>query len=145
MRKIIAIDPGHKKCGVVLADLEDLLVIEAKIVKKDYVIELIHSWYELYIIEILILGDGTTSNYWKDQLTLNNISPVNLVDETNTTLRARKRYLEMNPQRFFLQSFLTTLLLPPKSLDSVVALILIEDYLEKKLDFLITFDFKTWP
>ena len=145
MRKAISIDPGHMKCGIILVDLDDELVIEAKIAKKHFVIELIDSWYKLYPIQFVILGDGTTSKYWKDQLSLNKINPVKLVDESRTTLRARDRYLEIEPPQFIFQWFLKILVLPPKNLDSVVALILIEDYLEKKFEWLIPIDFKTWP
>ncbi len=145
MRKIISIDPGHQKCGIILADLDELLVIEGKIVKKDYVIELISNWHQDHQIKIVLLGNGTTSQYWKDKLIANKISPVILVDETRTTLRARERYMELNPNKFLFEMFFRILLFPPKNLDSIVALILIEDYLDRKFKWLKSIDFKTWP
>ena len=145
MRKAISIDPGNEKCGVLLVDIDDLVVMEGRIVKKNYVIELIDSWYKLNYIDFIILGNGTTSEYWEHELTLHEFSSVILVDETNTTLRAKDRILELKPQKFFLETFLKTLLSPPPNLDSVAALILIEDYLGKKLKWQEVIDFKIWP
>ncbi len=133
MRIVISIDPGNQKCGLLLADLINLSVIDGKVVKKNYVIKLINQWKNIYSIDLIILGNGTTSQYWKSKLYSNNISPVKLVDEARTTLRARERYLELCPPKFPISLVPRPLLLPPSNLDAVVALILIEDFSNKQL------------
>ena len=84
---------------------------------------------------MIILGNGTTSKYWKTELYSNNINPVELVDEASTTLRARGRYLELSPPNFPTNLLPKTLIFPPSNLDAVVALILVEDYFAKQLEW----------
>ena len=43
MRKVISIDPGHSKCGLLLADLEELVVVSGKIVLNISVLELVQK------------------------------------------------------------------------------------------------------
>ena len=142
MKKILSIDPGHKKCGLLLADIEDLVVLSGKIVKHSSVIELINFWKRTNTVDLILLGNGTTSKYWKSELFANQISPVKLVDETSTTLRAKWRYLELCPPNFLFKLLPKTLIPPPENLDAIVALILIEDFLDKKLSWEKPIEFK---
>ncbi len=145
MTNIISIDPGNQKCGLLLADLNNSLVIDGKIVLKNYVINLINDWIVNYSVELILLGDGTSSKYWRHQLSLNNSCPIQLVNESRTTLRARERFFELCPPKFPFSSLPKTLLFPPKNLDAIAALILIEDYFEKKFQWLTPLELKTWP
>jgi len=145
MKRILSIDPGHKKCGVLQADIEDLIVISGKIVKSSSVIELLNLWQENNTYDLILLGNGTTSKYWESKLLANKISPVKLVDETNTTFRAKWRYLELCPPNFLFRLLPKSLLLPPENLDAIVALILIEDYLDIKLHWPDPIQFKIEP
>ena len=145
MRKVISIDPGKEKCGLLLADIDQLIVLDGKIVRKNYVIELISHWYKIHSVDFILLGNGTSSRVWKNKLALNKFSSIILVDETNTTLRAKDRYLELKPQRFFLQSFLEILVANNLNLDSIAALIMLEDYLENKLQWKEPIELKIWP
>ncbi len=145
MNNVIAIDPGNNKCGLVLADLDKLIVIAGKIVEKSSVIKLISLWMSNYSVELILLGNGTTSRYWQLELLKINISSFQLVDEARTTLRAKERYLDLCPPRLPLSWLPKTLILPPKNLDAVVALILIEDYFQKKLDWYPPVEVKILP
>ena len=145
MRYVIAIDPGHKKCGVVLADLNNLIVVDGKTAKKSSVIQIIQDWREVYNIELIIIGNGTTSKYWQFELLSNGLLPVQVVDENRTTIRAKARYLELSPPWLIFRWFPKTLILPPPNLDTVVALILIEDYFDIKLKWEVPIELKTWP
>ena len=145
MKKVIAIDPGHKKCGLVLADLECSVVIDGKISINSSVINLIKYWRENHSIELILLGNGTSSKYWQSELLTENISPIQLVDERMTTLRARERYLEIFPPEFLVKLIPKGLILPPKNLDVIVALILIEDYFQIKLRWSKSIELKIWP
>ena len=145
MRKVIAIDPGHKKFGLLLADLESSIVIDGKISTNSSVVRLINYWRESHLVELILLGNGTTSKYWQSKLTLENISPIELVDERMTTLRARERYLEIFPPEYLVKFIPQGLILPPKNLDVIVALILIEDYFKIKLRWSKSIELKIWP
>ncbi len=144
MKKVIAIDPGHKKCGLLLADVECSLVIDGKISLNSSVINLINYWRENHSVELILLGNGTTSNYWQSELLAANISPIQLVDEKMTTLRARERYLEIFPPEFLIKLIPKGLILPPKNLDVIVSLILIEDYFQVKLRWSKSIELKIW-
>ena len=145
MKKVIAIDPGHMKCGLLLADLECSLVIDGKISLNASVINLINHWRANHSVEFILLGNGTTSKYWQSELLAVNISPIQLVDERMTTLRARERYLEIFPPDFLAKFIPKGLILPPKNLDVIVALILIEDYFQIKLQWSKSIELKIWP
>ncbi len=145
MNKVISIDPGHEKCGLLLADIDELKVISGKIVKKSFVMELLTSWMKNYLIDLIVLGNGTTSNYWQIKMQKYQAYPIKLVDEKMTTLRARSRYLELCPPKFPISLFPRSLILPPKNLDSVVSLILIEDYFEKQFEWKGPIEVRTWP
>ena len=145
MNTIISIDPGNQKCGLVLADLNKLSVINGKIVRKSYVIRLINEWNKNYKIDLILLGNGTTSKYWYSELNAYTITPIKFVDEARTTLRARERYLELSPPKFPISLLPKTLLFPPSNLDAVVALILVEDFIQKKLEWNKKVEIKIWP
>ena len=145
MKKVIAIDPGHKKCGLLLADVECSLVIDGKISLNSSVVNLINYWRENHSVELILLGNGTTSKYWQFELLSENIYPIQLVDERMTTLRARERYLEIFPPEFLIKLIPKGLILPPKNLDVIVSLILIEDYFQVKLRWSKSIELKIWP
>ena len=131
MSVIIGIDPGSKKCGVVLVDYEKLLVLDGLVLKKSYVRNQLILWRNQIPFQKIFLGNGTTSKYWKELL--EDLAPIQLVEEKETTLRARKRYWELWPASSWLFWVPNGLRIPPKNLDAVVAMILIEDYFKKKL------------
>ncbi|KGG16682.1 MULTISPECIES: hypothetical protein [unclassified Prochlorococcus] len=145
MTNVIAIDPGHKKCGLLLAEINGLNVIDGKTVEKSSVIKLINSWRSAYSVELILLGNGTTSKYWNDQLSLNGIGIIKVVDEAMTTLRAKTRYLELCPPKLVFRWLPSTLIFPPKHLDAIVALILIEDYYQKKFNWEKPIEIRIWP
>ncbi len=145
MVKIIALDPGIKKCGLLLADTNEGIVIEAINVEKTYVLDLINLWCQGNIIKQIVLGDGTGSNYWQGKLNQNNDLSLQIVNEKNTTLRARYRFWEIWPPNNFLRFMPRSLLFPPGKLDAIAALIILEDYLNMKFIWPKGIPLRTWP
>tara|TARA_Y100001968_G_scaffold194579_1_gene178478 strand:+ start:912 stop:1349 length:438 start_codon:yes stop_codon:yes gene_type:complete len=145
MNYIISIDPGKKKCGLLLANLTSINVIEAGISSINSFSRVISFWNEKYNINQIIIGNGTNSKYLENKLNFKNFNNLKLVDEKGSTLRARFRYWEIWPPNYFFRCFPKELLFPPKNLDAVVALILLEDYLNKKLIWPENVNLKTWP
>ena len=134
MSRLIAIDPGKRKCGVLLVDLEKEIVLEGKVVGSSLVISLLKAWEKNGTIDAIILGNGTTSNYWESKLS--RLFPLKIVEERGTTLRARKRYWELWPPSIWMRWIPKGLMVPKQPLDALAALVLLEDYLNKKI---------TWP
>ncbi len=130
MSRFVAIDPGSRKCGVLLADVRNLTVIDGRVLDRSNAIKLIIQWNNEFPIDRIILGNGTSSKVWNRLLI--NLPSVHLVEEYGTTLRARERYWELWPPAWWLAWIPKGFFLPPEPLDAVAALILLEDYLNQK-------------
>ena len=140
----ISIDPGKKKCGLLLANIQSGKVIEAGIASLNKCYDLVSLWNENYNISKIIIGDGTNSKYIKNQLKRKIFFDINYVNEKGSTLRARFRYWEIWPPSIFLSWIPRGLLVPTQHLDAVAALVLLEDYLNKKLNWRGPPNFKIW-
>ena len=143
MSKVLAIDPGISKCGIILADLIDRKVYEAVVISSNLLLKYVQKKYQNEKNLQLITGNGTSSkNYIKD---LNKLVP-NLIiaEEKNSTYRAKQRYFEIFPL-LGIKSFLPReLFILNKNLDALAALIIMEDYFQMKFDFSEQVKIKTW-
>ena len=94
MTRVIALDPGRSKCGLLLADTSTNTVLQGMVIPSSEVLDQLHAWManaleETAKIAELMIGDGTSSTIWQQQLPTS--LKVHVVDETGTTLRARER------------------------------------------------------
>ena len=131
MSRLIALDPGHSKCGLVLADAERDLVINGQVVPKDDVLQILSDWCLAHAPKQILIGDGTGSMAWMESLRM--LSSVRQVPEHGTTLRARQRYWELWPPTGWRRLLPSGLRIPPGPLDAVAALVILEDVLERRL------------
>ena len=131
MSRLIALDPGHSKCGLVLADAERNLVINGQVVPKDDVLQILSDWCLAHAPKQILIGDGTGSMAWMESLRM--LSSVRQVPEHGTTLRARQRYWELWPPTGWRRLLPSGLRIPPGPLDAVAALVILEDVLERRL------------
>ena len=141
----ISIDPGNKKCGLLLADIKSRKVIEAGITSLNKFSDLVSFWNEDYDISKIIIGDGTNCRYIKNELEQKKFFDLNYVNEKGSTLRARFRYWEIWPPNYFIRWLPKEILFPPDNLDAIVALILLEDFLNSTLIWPEKLDIKIWP
>ena len=141
----ISIDPGKKKCGLLLANIQSGKVIEAGIASLNKCYDLVSFWNENYNIRKIIIGDGTNCKYIKNELKRKNLFDISYVNEKGSTLRARFRYWEIWPPNYFLRWLPKEILFPPENLDAIVALILLEDFLKISLNWPEKVDIKIWP
>ncbi len=140
----IAIDPGRKKCGLLLADVQSGKVIDAGVSSLDKFSNLVLFWNENYNISKIIIGNGTNCNYINNQLKRKNFNDINYVNEKGSTLRARYRYWEIWPPNYFIRWLPKEIIFPPDNLDAIVALILLEDFLRFSLIWPANVDIKIW-
>ena len=140
MNRLIAIDPGTNKCGLLLVDLDKDVVLYGKVVDKLFVIDVISSWKSEAPVNGIVLGNGTSSQYW--QRMLSGLAPIEIVEERWSTLRARDRYWDIWPPVIWLRWVPRGLIVPPQHLDAVAALVLLEDHLKKKFQWTGSPDFK---
>jgi len=145
MSKIISIDPGSKKCGLVLVDIKSRYVIDARISSLEKFSDLVCFWYYNNIIDKVIIGDGTNCKYLEKKLKEKRINNLFFVDESGSTIRARFRYWELWPPHYIFRFIPKELFFPPENLDAIVALILLEDFLNQRFYWPEKVKIKIWP
>ena len=82
MSLYISIDPGIKKCGLLLADIQSGKVIEAGVASLNEFSDLVSLWNENHEIIKIIIGDGTNCNYIESKLKRKNFFNINYVNES---------------------------------------------------------------
>lgn len=128
MKTILGLDPGRDKCGLAIQNKQGKIIYH-QIVDSQTAIVTIQRLCQEYKVELVVMGDGTTSTTWQELLEadLSNI-PITTVNEKNSTLEARDRYWLMYPARGFKRLVPQSLRLPPRPVDDIVAILLIERY-----------------
>lgn len=129
METILGLDPGRDKCGLAVMNGEQ--VTYHQVVDSAKTIAIIQKLCQEYGVDRLVMGDGTTSKNWYQKLEVNLIQPLPIVtiDEQNSTLEARDRYWLMYPPKGLQRIIPQGLRVPPRPVDDIVAIVLIERYL----------------
>lgn len=126
----VGFDPGRDKCGLAVLDLQRR-VLEHRVVRSDLVLAELAALQQRFAIRQLIVGDRTTSQAWQRKIQDGLTTPLAIatVDEHNTTLLARDRYWQMYPARGLTRLLPQGLRQPPRAIDDIVAILLVERYL----------------
>ena len=143
MPRVITIDPGKSKCGLVLAEISEKKVYKAIIVKSEELENYIRNLIATEDISQIIIGNGTTSREIREKLYFFKKEIITF-EEKNTTYRAKARYFEIFPiigLKFLMPREVFIL---NKNLDAISALIILEDYCKTKFTLNQNIDFKTW-
>ncbi|HXH60023.1 MAG TPA: hypothetical protein VNI20_01550 [Fimbriimonadaceae bacterium] len=129
-KTVLAIDPGHAKCGLVVARRGEggqVEVLWRKVARTEELMASVIEASEATPFSMVIIGSGTRSREVVEQLRQWQPSIATLiVDETDTSIQARERYWEHNPRRGWRRIVPSTLQVPPEPVDDFVALILAE-------------------
>ena len=96
MARIVVIDPGKSKCGLVLAEISKKKVYKAIILKSELLENYLRNLIIAEDIEQIIIGNGTTSKEIRDKLHFFKKEIITF-EEKNTTYRAKARYFELFP------------------------------------------------
>ncbi|MEG4206054.1 pre-16S rRNA-processing nuclease YqgF [Microcoleus sp. Pol7_A1] len=129
---ILGFDPGKDKCGIAVMSTDNNVSYH-EVVPSESAISTIQSLCEQFSIELLVLGDQTTSKSWKQKLT-QSLSPalkIVRVDERYSSLEAKERYWQMYPPTGLDRLIPKGMRTPPRPVDDIVAIVLIERYLNK--------------
>jgi RNase H-fold protein (predicted Holliday junction resolvase) len=132
MKYLIAIDPGRKKCGMVVLN-QDLDLIKRDIIPTAEVELLFSVNLEKYPPYIVLMGSGTYSRTLKRRLLplLGDI-PLKLVKEEHSTELARKKYFADHPPRGLSKLLPAGMRVPKEPYDDYAALVVVENYLKNK-------------
>nr|WP_265266370.1 pre-16S rRNA-processing nuclease YqgF [Spirulina subsalsa] len=126
---LLGFDPGRDKCGLAVMD-EQGTVYDHGVIPSGEAIAQIEQYRRKYPITQIIMGNQTTAKIWKQQLieALSPPLPIVLVDERNSSLEARDRYWEMYPPQGLTRLIPQGMRVPPRPIDDIVAILLIERY-----------------
>jgi len=143
MSRVITIDPGKSKCGLVLAEISEKKVYKAIILKSELLGNYVRNLITAEDISQIIIGNGTTNREIREKLDFfkKEIIPF---EEKNTTYRAKARYFEIFPISGLKFLIPREVFILNKNLDAISALIILEDYCKTKFTFNQNIDIKTW-
>ena len=143
MLRVISIDPGKNKCGLILADLSVKEVYKAIILKTELLKDYVRKLNDREDISKIIIGNGTTSKEIREKLNFFKKEIITF-EEKNTTYRAKARYFELFPITGLKFLIPREVFIINKNLDAISALIILEDYYKMKFTLNQNIDFKTW-
>jgi RNase H-fold protein (predicted Holliday junction resolvase) len=126
--KLLGIDPGRSKCGfaAVYADGERKAV---EVVPTERIADRVEAEVRDGPIEVLCVGHATSSEAIVELFRRRWPGiPQSIVDETNTTLEARRLYFIDHPPRGIWRLVPRGLLVPKEPLDGYAALLIVQRY-----------------
>lgn len=126
---VLAIDPGSANHGIAVVrfdpeDQEQVLVRE--IVSATELDSRLVSLAELFHPDITVVGSGTSCRVAALSASNAGLGDVRIVDEQNTTIEARYRYLTETPTPWYIRLIPKSLRLPSSHCDDWAAVILAE-------------------
>ena len=143
MPRVITIDPGKSKCGIVLAEISEKKVYKAIILRSELIENYVKNLIAAEDISQIIIGNGTTSGEIREKLCFFK-KEIIIFEEKNTTYRAKARYFEIFPISGLKFLMPREVFIFNKNLDAISALIILEDYCKTKFTLNQNIDFKTW-
>ena len=143
MARVVTIDPGKSKCGLVLAEISEKKVYKAIILKSELLENYLRNLITAEDISQIIIGNGTASSEIKEKLYFFKKEIITF-EEKNTTYRAKARYFELFPITGLKFLIPKEIFILNKNLDAISALIILEDYCKMKFTLNQNIDFKTW-
>ena len=143
MVKLLSIDPGKYKCGLVFAEISEQKVYKAIVLKSELLENYVRNLITSEDISQIIIGNGTTSKEIKEKLYFFKKEIITF-EEKNTTYRAKLRYFELFPISGLKFLMPREVFILNKNLDAISALIILEDYCKTKFTLNQNIDFKTW-
>ena len=143
MSRVITIDPGKSKCGLVLAEISEKKVYKAIILKSELIGNYVRNLITAEEISQIIIGNGTTNREIREKLDFFKKEIITF-EEKNTTYRAKARYFELFPISGLKFLIPREVFILNKNLDAISALIILEDYCKMKFTLNQNLDFKTW-
>ncbi len=126
---VLGVDPGSRKVGVAVLTAKGEVPFRA-IFRPEGLLEEVRPLLERYRIEAIAVGGGTRGTETLDRLGELGL-PCERVDETSTTLDARKLFFEANPPTGWRRFIPRGMLVPPRPIDDFAAELIARRFAEK--------------
>jgi RNase H-fold protein (predicted Holliday junction resolvase) len=127
-RPVLGIDPGLRKCGWAVLRAAGTAPLALGIVPTAEIGVRVAELVAEYDPSAIALGGGTHASAVAALLAPTGV-PIELIDERETTLRARARYFADHPPRGWRRFVPRGMLLPPRPVDDYAALLIAERFL----------------
>lgn len=127
---VLGIDPGTRKVGFALIEDAESPAIARGIEPLDSLIERLRPLLELHPISAVALGSGTNAAAIAGLLERLGV-PVHVIDESDTTYRARALYFQEHPPRGWRRLVPIGLQLPPGPIDDYAAMLIARRYIAR--------------
>jgi RNase H-fold protein (predicted Holliday junction resolvase) len=131
MSAVLGIDPGTRKCGFAVIERAHGEALALGIVPLEALPAQLTLLARSFAIRAVALGGGTHTTTVAALVRAAGL-PVTVVDERETTLRARARYFEAHPPQGWKRFVPRGMLLPPCPIDDFAALLIAERFLERE-------------
>jgi RNase H-fold protein (predicted Holliday junction resolvase) len=127
---ILAIDPGTRKAGYAVVAPAGAVATQG-IVGAERLLELARELCSAHKVVTIALGEGTNAGPVQLELSILGL-PIVLIDERETTLRARALYFRENPPRGWRRFIPRGMQLPPRPIDDYAAVLIGRRYLTRE-------------
>jgi RNase H-fold protein (predicted Holliday junction resolvase) len=128
--RILAVDPGRDKCGLVVSD--GARILARSVVATADLPNVLREWGEHYHIDHVALGDRTgqetVQGHVAEQLPG---VPIVLVKEVNTTLLARRWYFADHPPKGWRRFLPVSMQVPPEPYDDYAAQVILARFMSR--------------
>jgi RNase H-fold protein (predicted Holliday junction resolvase) len=125
---VLGIDPGTRKVGFAIAADAQSPALVLGIEPIETLLDRLQPLVELHPIRAVALGSGTNVRALQGRLSPLGV-PIHIIDETDTTYRARALYFEENPPKGWRRFIPLGLQLPPRPIDDYAALLIARRYI----------------
>jgi RNase H-fold protein (predicted Holliday junction resolvase) len=125
---LLGVDPGTRKCGYAVIERIDAQPLALGIAPLDEFAARLAELRATFPIDMVAIGHGTNADVVSAVVRDAGL-PFALVDERETTLRARARFFADHPPRGWRRIIPRGMLLPDRPIDDYAALLIAERYL----------------
>lgn len=127
-RAVLGIDPGTRKTGYALVADAASPSLAQGIEPLESLMQRLAPLLALHPIGAVALGGGTNVRILQERLSVLGV-PIHIIDETDTTYRARALYFAENPPKGWRRLIPLGLQLPPRPIDDYAALLIARRYI----------------
>lgn len=127
---VLGIDPGTRKVGYAIAPDAEAPAVVLGIEPIETLLDRLRPLLAVHPIRAVALGSGTNVRTLQERLAALGV-PIHIIDETDTTYRARALYFKENPPRGWRRWVPLGLQVPPRPIDDYAALLIARRYIDR--------------